>query len=57
MFIREIIRTGEIKVQHIGTEKMIADILTKGLRKVKFERCREGLGLMKGSVQSEIIKP
>jgi hypothetical protein len=50
MFIRDVVRTGEIEVRHIGTEDMVADVLTKGLRRHKFEKCRNALGLIKGSV-------
>jgi hypothetical protein len=37
-------------IRHIGTNSMVADVLTKGLRRIKFENCRNGLGLVKGSV-------
>jgi len=57
MFIREAVRNGMVKIKHIGTEQMLADILTKGLRRQRFEKCRKGLGLMKGSVWSDVIKP
>ena len=57
MFIREAVRRGLVKIRHIGTDRMIADILTKGLRRQIFERCRKGLGLMKGSAWYDIIKP
>jgi len=36
---------------------MVADVLTKGLRRQRFEKCRKGLGLMKGSVWDDVIKP
>ena len=57
MFIREAVRNNLVKIKHIGTDQMIADILTKGLRRQRFEKCRKGLGLMKGSVWNELIKP
>ena len=57
MFIREAVRNGLVKIKHIGTDHMLADILTKGLRRIRFEKCRKGLGLMKGSIWKDIIKP
>jgi hypothetical protein len=50
MFIRDVIRSGLVQVKHVGTDNMIADVLTKGLRWRRFEKCRNGLGMMKGSV-------
>jgi hypothetical protein len=50
MFIQDVVRTWEIEVKHIGTEEMVADVLTKGLRKHKFDKCQNTLGLTKGNV-------
>ncbi len=36
---------GEVAFEHIGTERMVADILTKALPRSKAEYCREGMGL------------
>lgn len=44
-FIRECVKRGEITVKHIGTESQRADILTKTLSIVKFERMRQFLGV------------
>ena len=57
MFIRDVVRQGLVRIKLIGTDHMVADILTKGLRRHSFEACRKGLGLMKGSVWDQIIKP
>ena len=57
MFIRDVVRQGLVRIKHIGTDHMVADILTKGLRRHRFEACRKGLGLMKGSVWDQVIKP
>ena len=57
LFIREAVRKGLVKIRHIGTDHMVADIFTKGLRRQTFERCRKELGLMKGSVWEDVIKP
>ncbi len=43
--IREYIENGEIRVEFIPTDRMLADGLTKGLDRVKFGRMIEGLGL------------
>jgi transposase InsO family protein len=45
--IREYIENSEIRVLHLPTDRMLADGLTKGLDRVKFERMIEGFGLTK----------
>ncbi len=40
-FIREKIETGEIKIEFKASETMSADILTKGLPKIKHYKCME----------------
>ena len=50
MFIREMVRQNLIKIKHIPTDQMIADILTKHLGWIKFTKYASALGLMKGSV-------
>ncbi|XP_053964328.1 uncharacterized protein LOC128867249 [Anastrepha ludens] len=44
-FIRETVTAGHLKLQHISTQNMVADVMTKSLSKVNHERCRTGLGL------------
>lgn len=44
-FIRECVEKGEIIVKHIGTDMQRADVLTKALAVVKFERMRKLLGM------------
>jgi hypothetical protein len=44
-FIREHIEAGTIKLQHIPSEKQVADTLTKPLHRVIFKRCADMLGL------------
>ncbi|KAL8117931.1 hypothetical protein AgCh_015718 [Apium graveolens] len=44
-FIRECIERGEIIVKHVSTEFQRADVLTKGLTTVKFERMRKLMGV------------
>ena len=45
-FVRQVIRDKVIKLTHMPTEKMIADVLTKGLPGEKHKYCVEGLGLV-----------
>ncbi|KAD5507479.1 hypothetical protein E3N88_15182 [Mikania micrantha] len=44
-FIRDQVEKGEIVVKHVPTEKQRADILTKGLAKIKFSEMKELLGV------------
>jgi len=47
-YIRECVADGIAEVEHIGTDKQLADILTKPLGRVKFVEMRQQLGV--GSV-------
>jgi len=40
-FFREHVRDGSVGVQHVSTDLQIADMLTKGLSEIKFERLRK----------------
>lgn len=44
-FIRERISSNEIKVMYCESESMLADIMTKGLSKIRFEKLRYMLGV------------
>ena len=44
-FTRERVQSGELKVLHCPTSEMTADILTKGLARVQFQKLREALGV------------
>lgn len=44
-FIRECVERGEIIVRHVASEEQRADILTKALPVVKFEKMRALLGV------------
>lgn len=44
-FIRECVERGEVVVRHIRTDQQRADILTKALTTVKFEKMRHLLGV------------
>lgn len=45
-FIREVLDRGILKIEYLPTEVMPADILTKGLSKLKHDRCIKLLGLV-----------
>ena len=40
-FFREHVRDGSVGVEHVSTDLQIADMLTKGLSEIKFERLRK----------------
>lgn len=44
-FIREIVAEGKVCLSYLPTEYMVADVLTKGLSKVKHSKCLDGLGM------------
>ena len=44
-YIREAVNEKLISIRYCCTEKMLADILTKGLHKIKFEDLRQQLGI------------
>ena len=40
------VQQGAVRLDHIGTDEQVADILTKPLGKVKFLTFRESLGIV-----------
>ena len=44
-FVREQVEMNEISVTHCPSKHMIADIMTKGIPRVQFEKLRDGLGV------------
>lgn len=44
-FIREAIENGEIRLKYLQSNEQIADIMTKGLGKILFEKHKKNLGL------------
>lgn len=44
-FIRNLINSRTIVLEHVSTKNMIADILTKPLTRINHEKCVKGLGL------------
>ena len=45
-FIRDMVQRGVVRLDHLGTDEQVADILTKPLGKVKFLTFRERLGIV-----------
>ena len=44
-FTRERVQSGELKILHCRTSEMTADILTKGLLRIQFQKLRDALGV------------
>ena len=55
-FIRELIEKKEIDVVYMPTEKMVADALTKGLPKPRFEEHRQAMGVRESRQEEESVK-
>ena len=45
-YIRDMVQKGAIKLQYVGTDEQVADILTKPLSRMKFEYFHENLGVV-----------
>jgi hypothetical protein len=45
-YIRDMVQRGAIKIQYVGTDEQVADVLTKPLSRVKFENFRDNLGIV-----------
>ena len=45
-FILDMVQRGTVRLDHIGTDEQVVDILTKPLGKVKFLTFRESLGIV-----------
>lgn len=45
-FVRERVQNGELKIEHIPSKEQVADILTKPIPRVQFQRLREKLGMI-----------
>jgi hypothetical protein len=44
--VRERIMRGEVRMQYISTNEMVADCMTKALPPAKFAWCREHMGMV-----------
>jgi hypothetical protein len=45
-YIRDMVQRGVVKLQYIGTNEQVVDVLTKPLSRVKFEYFRDKLGIV-----------
>jgi hypothetical protein len=45
-FLRERVARGEVKVEYIATEDMVADVLTKAVAKQQHEKCSKTMGMV-----------
>ena len=43
-FVRTLVREDKLVTQHVGTNDQLADVMTKGLARVKFQRFRSLIG-------------
>jgi hypothetical protein len=46
-YIRDMLQSGAVKLQYVGTDEKVADVLTKPLSRVKFEYFRDKLGIVR----------
>jgi hypothetical protein len=49
-YIRDMVQRGVIKLQYVGTDEQVADVLTKPLSRVKFEHFRDKLGVVQNDL-------
>jgi hypothetical protein len=46
-YIHDMVQRGDVKLQYVGTDEQVADVLTKPLSLVKFEYFRDKLGVVR----------
>jgi hypothetical protein len=46
-FIHDMMKRGALKLQYVGTDEQVLDVLTKPLSHVKFEHFRDNLGIVR----------
>jgi hypothetical protein len=46
-YIRDMVQRGDVKLQYVGTNEQVVDVLTKPLSRVKFEYFRDKLGIVR----------
>jgi hypothetical protein len=46
-YIRDMVQRGVVKLQYVGTDQQVADVLTNPLSRVKFEYFRDKLGVVR----------
>ena len=52
-YIMDMVQKGAVKLQYVAMDEEIADVLTNPLARVKFEYCREKLGVLHIEVPSK----
>jgi hypothetical protein len=45
-YIRDMVQRGAVKLQYVGTDEQVADVLTKPMSRVKIEYFRDKLGVV-----------
>jgi len=45
-YIRDMVQKRAVKLQYVGTDEKVADVLTKPLSRVKFEYFQDKLGVV-----------
>jgi hypothetical protein len=46
-YIHYMVQRGAVKLQYVGTDEQVADVLTKPLSRVKFENFQDKLGVVR----------
>jgi hypothetical protein len=46
-YIRDMVQRGAIKLQYVGTNEEVPDVLTKPMSRVKFEHFRDKIGVVR----------
>jgi hypothetical protein len=46
-YIRDMVQRGGVKLQYVGTDEQVANVLTKPMYHVKFEYFRDKLGIVR----------
>lgn len=62
-YVQDTLRNGDLKIKHISTTDMIADVLTKGLPKKKHTDCINKTGMLPcvakkvGTIREGVLEP
>jgi hypothetical protein len=49
-YIRDMVQKGVVKLEYVGTDEQVADVLTKPLSHVKFEYFLDKLGVVRKDI-------
>jgi hypothetical protein len=52
-YIRDMVQRGVVKLQYVGTDEQVVDVLTKPLSCVKFEYFRDKLGVVQKDLRQK----